>query len=68
MNIDERSASLWLLVLPRLIRTNRTRLYLWFGSGSLFTAILEAQYSGVPLIVLSADGPHVVTRRGSRKQ
>ena len=40
-------------------------MYLWFGSGSLFARYFRAQYSGVPLIVLSADRPHTLLHVGA---
>ena len=57
---------LWLLALQRLIKN---QLYSFVTSGSAVAhylpAILEAQYSGVPLIVLSADRPHTLLHVGA---
>ena len=60
MNIDERSASFMAL---GIAKAHKEPTVLVCTSGSAVAhylpAILEAQYSGVPLIVLSADRPHV---------
>ena len=57
---------LWLLVLQRLIR-NQPYSFVPLVRQWLIICppILEAQYSGVPLIVLSADRPHTLLHVGA---
>lgn len=66
MNIDERSASFMAL---GIAKTHKEPTVLVCTSGSAVAhylpAILEAQYSGVPLIVLSADRPHTLLHVGA---
>ena len=67
MNIDERSAGFMAL---GIAKAHRKPVILVCTSGSAVAhympAVLEAQYSGVPLIILSADRPHTfATCRGS---
>ena len=58
MNIDERSAGFMAL---GIAKAHRKPVILVCTSGSAVAhympAVLEAQYSGVPLIILSADRP-----------
>ncbi len=66
MNIDERSASFMAL---GIAKAHKEPTVLVCTSGSAVAhylpAILEAQYSGVPLIVLSADRPHTLLHTGA---
>ena len=66
MNIDERSASFMAL---GIAKAHKEPTILVCTSGSAVAhylpAILEAQYSGVPLIVLSADRPHTLLHVGA---
>ena len=66
MNIDERSASFMAL---GIAKAHKEPTVLVCTSGSAVAhylpAILEAQYSGVPLIVLSADRPHTLLHIGA---
>ena len=66
MNIDERSASFMAL---GIAKAHKKPTVLVCTSGSAVAhylpAILEAQYSGVPLIVLSADRPHTLLHVGA---
>lgn len=66
MNIDERSASFMALGIAKA-RKEPTVLVCTSGSAvaHYLPAILEAQYSGVPLIVLSADRPHTLLHVGA---
>ena len=66
MNIDERSASFMAL---GIAKAHKEPTVLVCTSGSAVAhylpAILEAQYSGVPLVVLSADRPHTLLHVGA---
>lgn len=66
MNIDERSASFMAL---GIAKAHKEPIVLVCTSGSAVAhylpAVLEAQYSGVPLIVLSADRPHTLLHVGA---
>ena len=66
MNIDERSASFMAL---GIAKAHKEPTVLVCTSGSAVAhylpAVLEAQYSGVPLIVLSADRPHTLLHVGA---
>ena len=66
MNIDERSASFMAL---GIAKAHKESTVLVCTSGSAVAhylpAILEAQYSGIPLIVLSADRPHTLLHVGA---
>lgn len=66
MNIDERSASFMAL---GIAKAHKEPTVLVCTSGSAVAhylpAILEAQYSGVPLIVLSADRSHTLLHVGA---
>ena len=66
MNIDERSASFMAL---GIAKAHKEPTVLVCTSGSAVAhylpAILEAQYSGVPLIVLSADRPYTLLYTGA---
>ena len=66
MNIDERSASFMAL---GIAKAHKEPTVLVCTSGSAVAhylpAILEAQYSGVPLVVLSADRPHTLLHAGA---
>lgn len=66
MNIDERSASFMAL---GIAKAHKEPTVLVCTSGSAVAhylpAILEAQYSGVPLIVLSADRPYTLLHTGA---
>ena len=66
MNIDERSASFMAL---GIAKAHKEPTVLVCTSGSAVAhylpAVLEAQYTGVPLIVLSADRPHTLLRVGA---
>ena len=66
MNIDERSASFMAL---GIAKAHKEPTVLVCTSGSAVAhylpAILEAQYSGVPLIVLSADRPYTLLHTGT---
>lgn len=66
MNIDERSAGFMAL---GIAKAHKEPTVLVCTSGSAVAhylpAILEAQYSGVPLIVLSADRPHTLLHVGA---
>ena len=66
MNIDERSASFMALGIAKS-RKEPTVLVCTSGSAvaHYLPAILEAQYSGIPLIVLSADRPHTLLHVGA---
>lgn len=66
MNIDERSASFMALGIAKACK-EPTVLVCTSGSAvaHYLPAILEAQYSGVPLIVLSADRPHTLLHVGA---
>ena len=58
---------LWLLVLVQAHKEPTVlRMYLRFCCGPLFAAaVLEAQYSRVPLIILSADRPSYTLHVGA---
>lgn len=66
MNIDERSAGFMAL---GIAKAYRKPVILVCTSGSAVAhympAVLEAQYSGVPLIILSADRPHTLQHVGA---
>ena len=66
MNIDERSAGFMAL---GIAKAHRKPVILVCTSGSAvahyMSAVLEAQYSGVPLIILSADRPHTLQHVGA---
>ena len=66
MNIDERSAGFMAL---GIAKAHRKPVILVCTSGSAaahyMPAVLEAQYSGVPLIILSADRPHTLQYVGA---
>ncbi|WP_251422614.1 2-succinyl-5-enolpyruvyl-6-hydroxy-3-cyclohexene-1-carboxylic-acid synthase [Veillonella agrestimuris] len=66
MNIDERSAAFMAL---GIAKGHDEPVILVCTSGSAMAhyvpAILEAQYSGVPLIVLTADRPHTLQSMGA---
>lgn len=66
MNIDERSAGFMAL---GIAKAHKEPTVLVCTSGSAVAhylpAILESQYSGVPLIVLSADRPHTLLHVGA---
>ena len=66
MNIDERSASFMAL---GIAKAHKEPTVLVCTSGSAVAhylpAVLESQYSGVPLIVLSADRPHTLLHVGA---
>ena len=66
MNIDERSASFMALGIAKAYK-EPTVLVCTSGSAvaHYLPAILEAQYSGIPLIVLSADRPHTLLHVGA---
>lgn len=66
MNIDERSASFMALGIAKA-HIEPTVLVCTSGSAvaHYLPAMLEAQYSGVPLIVLSADRPHTLLHVGA---
>ena len=66
MNIDERSASFMALGIAK-VHKEPTVLVCTSGSAvaHYLPAVLEAQYSGVPLIVLSADRPHTLLHVGA---
>ena len=66
MNIDERSASFMALGIAKA-RKEPTVLVCTSGSAvaHYLPAVLEAQYTGVPLIVLSADRPHTLLHVGA---
>ncbi len=65
MNIDERSAAFMAL---GIAKAHKKPAVLVCTSGSAVAhylpAVLEAQYSGVPLIILSADRPHTLQHMG----
>ena len=66
MNIDERSASFMAL---GIAKAHKEPTVLVCTSGSAVAhylpAVLEAQYSRVPLIILSADRPHTLLHVGA---
>ena len=66
MNIDERSASFMAL---GIAKAHKEPTVLVCTSGSAVAhylpAILEAQYTGIPLVVLSADRPHTLLHVGA---
>ena len=66
MNIDERSAG---FMASGIAKAHRKPVILVCTSGSAVAhympAVLEAQYSGVPLIILSADRPHTLQHVGA---
>ena len=66
MNIDERSASFMAL---GIAKAHKEPTVLVCTSGSAVAhylpAVLEAQYTGIPLIVLSADRPHTLLHVGA---
>lgn len=66
MNIDERSAGFMAL---GIAKAHRNPVILVCTSGSAVAhympAVLEAQYTGVPLIILSADRPHTLQHVGA---
>ena len=66
MNIDERSAGFMAL---GIAKAHKKPVILVCTSGSAVAhympAVLEAQYSGVPLIILSADRPHTLQHVGA---
>ena len=66
MNIDERSAGFMAL---GIAKAHRKPVILVCTSGSAVAhympAVLEAQFSGVPLIILSADRPHTLQHVGA---
>ncbi len=66
MNIDERSAAFMAL---GIAKAHKKPAVLVCTSGSAaahyLPAVLEAQYSGVPLIILSADRPHTLQHMGA---
>lgn len=66
MNIDERSAGFMAL---GIAKGHKKPVILVCTSGSAVAhympAVLEAQYSGVPLIILSADRPHTLQHVGA---
>ena len=66
MNIDERSAGFMAL---GIAKAHRKPVILVCTSGSAVAhympAVLEAQYNGVPLIILSADRPHTLQHVGA---
>ena len=66
MNIDERSAGFMAL---GIAKAHSKPVILVCTSGSAVAhympAVLEAQYSGVPLIILSADRPHTLQHVGA---
>ena len=66
MNIDERSASFMAL---GIAKAHKEPTVLVCTSGSAVAhylpVVLEAQYTGVPLIVLSADRPHTLLHVGA---
>ena len=66
MNIDERSAGFMAL---GIAKAHRKPVILVCTSGSAVAhympAVLEAQYTGVPLIILSADRPHTLQHVGA---
>ena len=66
MNIDERAASFMAL---GIAKAHKEPTVLVCTSGSAVAhylpAILEAQYSGVPLIILSADRPYTLLHTGA---
>ena len=66
MNIDERSASFMAL---GTAKAHKEPTVLVCTSGSAVAhylpAILEAQYTGIPLVVLSADRPHTLLHVGA---
>ena len=66
MNIDERSAGFMAL---GIAKAHRKPVILVCTSGSAVAhympAVLESQYSGVPLIILSADRPHTLQHVGA---
>lgn len=66
MNIDERSAGFMAL---GIAKAHKEPTVLVCTSGSAVAhylpAILEAQYTGIPLIVLSADRPHTLLHVGA---
>lgn len=66
MNIDERSAGFMAL---GIAKAHRKPVIIVCTSGSAVAhympAVLEAQYSGVPLIILSADRPHTLQHVGA---
>lgn len=66
MNIDERSAAFMAL---GIAKAHKKPAVLVCTSGSAVAhylpAVLEAQYSGVPLIILSADRPHTLQHVGA---
>ena len=66
MNIDERSASFMALGIAKAYK-EPTVLVCTSGSAvaHYLPAVLEAQYSGVPLILLSADRPHTLLHVGA---
>lgn len=66
MNIDERSASFMALGIAKFHK-EPTVLVCTSGSAvaHYLPAVLEAQYTGVPLIVLSADRPHTLLHVGA---
>lgn len=66
MNIDERSASFMAL---GIAKAHKEPTVLVCTSGSAVAhylpAVLEAQYTGIPLVVLSADRPHTLLHVGA---
>ena len=66
MNIDERSAG---FMASGIAKAHRKPVILVCTSGSAVAhympGVLEAQYSGVPLIILSADRPHTLQHVGA---
>ena len=66
MNIDERSASFMAL---GIAKAHKEPTVLVCTSGSAVAhylpAIVEAQYTGIPLVVLSADRPHTLLHVGA---
>ena len=66
MNVDERSAGFMAL---GMAKAHQKPVVLVCTSGSAMThygpAIVEAQYSGVPIIVLSADRPYTLHHVGA---
>ena len=66
MNIDERSASFMALGIAKAHKEPTVLVCTSGSAGAHYLpAILEAQYSGVPLIVLSADRPHTLLHVGA---